>query len=347
MQTVGVYLKKGREAQNISLSDVSDYTKISKLYLDCLEKDEYSKIPAKPYVKGYISSYAAFIGIDENEALKLYDSVQNDTDDSEKIKPEILQNERKTIAPYFRFNKKFWLVIAFFILGVVSIAAYFSFFQNQTETATEISVEEPDKDLESEVNSTTKPESSQKSLDNNSYSSKNHAGLDEKKEKGEIVKNHDIDISQIPAPLTSQESERNSIEASNHQPIKEVSKVKDFPGSETDRIVVEDHLMPIEVTACTGIKNRIPQGIGNTFDWSTNRIYIWSRIKCKKPASSIRHIYYFNGEKVNDVLLKVRSPIWRTWSYKTVSNKRYIGHWRVDVTSFEGKILKSINFEIK
>ena len=56
MQTLGDYLKKGREARNISLSDVSDLTKISKIYLECLEKDEYTKIPGKPYVKGYIST---------------------------------------------------------------------------------------------------------------------------------------------------------------------------------------------------------------------------------------------------------------------------------------------------
>ena len=95
MLTLGVYLKNSREAQNISLKDVADYTKISKVYLDCLEKDEYTKIPAKPYVKGYISSYASFVGIDENEALELYDSFQNETDDTDAIKTEISQNKKK------------------------------------------------------------------------------------------------------------------------------------------------------------------------------------------------------------------------------------------------------------
>jgi len=74
MQTVGTYLKSNRESKNISLSEIAHHTKISKWYLDCLEKDDFRNIPGGPYIKGYISSYAEFIGIDENEAIKKYDS---------------------------------------------------------------------------------------------------------------------------------------------------------------------------------------------------------------------------------------------------------------------------------
>ena len=52
MQTIGNYLKSGREARNIGLSEVARSTKISKWYLDCLEKDEFDKMPGGPYIKG-------------------------------------------------------------------------------------------------------------------------------------------------------------------------------------------------------------------------------------------------------------------------------------------------------
>ncbi|MBW2409032.1 MAG: helix-turn-helix domain-containing protein, partial [Deltaproteobacteria bacterium] len=55
MQTAGDYLKKCREAQNMSLSDIAETTKITKIYLEYLENNEYENITAKPYVKGYIS----------------------------------------------------------------------------------------------------------------------------------------------------------------------------------------------------------------------------------------------------------------------------------------------------
>ena len=49
---------------------------------------------------------------------------------------------------------------------------------------------------------------------------------------------------------------------------------------------------------------------------------------------------------LNDISLNIRSFHWRTWSYKTLSNKRYIGPWRVDIASNDGKLLQSINFEV-
>jgi len=158
MQTLGVYLKNGREAQNISLSDVADYTKISKIYLDCLENDEYTKIPAKPYVKGYISSYASRVGIDEHEALKLYQSFQNEINDAEEINSEILQNNKNSITRSLIHNKKFWLVLAFCISGIIAIGAYYTFFQNEKKAAAKISLEEPNKIIQPTPISTTKPE---------------------------------------------------------------------------------------------------------------------------------------------------------------------------------------------
>jgi cytoskeletal protein RodZ len=347
MQTLGDYLKNSREAQNISLSDVADYTKISKMYLDYLENDDYAKIPAKLYVKGYISSYASFVGIDENEALKLYYSFQNETDDVDVINSEILQNKKNSKIPYLRLGNKFWLFLSFCVLVIASMAAYNSFFQNQTETMANSNREERAKPLQQAVNSTIKTEVLQNGPDDNSFSSRKQTALNQKIDHREVRKNQINGISKSPAPLKSHKPEPNSKVAAAYPPTDEVVKVKDLTGSENVKTILENNFTGIEVTACTGIKNRNPQGIGDTFDWSIDRVYIWSRITSESPPASFRHIYYFKGKKVNDVLLKIRSSHWRTWSFKTLSNQRYIGQWRVDIASAEGKVLKSINFEIR
>ena len=79
METVGAYLKRKRESKTLSLGEVARLTKISELYLDCIEKDDYEKIPKGPYVKGYISSYAHMIGGDTQKALALYESANKTT----------------------------------------------------------------------------------------------------------------------------------------------------------------------------------------------------------------------------------------------------------------------------
>jgi len=347
MQTAGDYLKKGREAQNISLSDISDLTKISKIYLDCLEKDEYTKIPGEPYVKGYISSYAACIGINAHEALKLYDSFQMETNNAEEIKPEILEDKKRPTLPYPSFNKTTWLVLAFSILTILIVGVYYLFFQNQKKATVDESLQEPSKTILPTNISKTDTNLLQERQNGYSFQSRKQNGFEKKLENKESGEKNDNGISKIPAPLESHQPEQISEEVEPYTPIHESSRVKELSDSENYQTHFENNLKVIEATACSEIKNRIPQGSGDSFEWSMDRIYIWSSIKCERPPSSIRHIYYFNGEKVNDILLKIRSSHWRTWSYKRLLNKRYIGSWRVDIASVDGKLLESIKFEIR
>jgi cytoskeletal protein RodZ len=342
MQTLGDYLKKEREARDISLSEVSDCTKISKIYLDCLEKDEFSKIPGETYVKGYISSYAECLGINEREALQLYDSFQIATYNGEEAEPEI----PKAKTSFFFSTKKTWLVITFCLLTLLVSGAYYSFFRNQNNAEDDKRLNEPNHTINSTLTSKMESNIPPKRQAGNSFHSMNNNDSNVKLENREIEKKHDNDIPHKPIALESRRSEQKSKDDELYPPIDELSKVKGPPGPETDQPKSENTLKVIEVSACRNIKNRIPQGFGDAFKWSIERIYVWTRIQCENPPTSIRHIYYFKGEKVNDIILNIRSSHWRTWSYKTLANKRYIGPWRVDIASVGGKVLESINFEI-
>jgi hypothetical protein len=74
---------------------------------------------------------------------------------------------------------------------------------------------------------------------------------------------------------------------------------------------------------------------------------VWSAIEVQQVPSEIRHIYYFKDRVISDVSLDVRSPYWRTWSYKIIAKERYRGEWRVDITSADGEVLRRLYFEIK
>ena len=108
----------------------------------------------------------------------------------------------------------------------------------------------------------------------------------------------------------------------------------------------ENNIEVLKTAVCTDVKDRKPSGENGSFQWSMNRIYIWNLIECKDHHSSIRHTYYFRGQKVNDIVLDIKSHLWRTWSFKTLSDKRFMGPWRVDITSTDGKLLHSVHFEI-
>jgi cytoskeletal protein RodZ len=135
MQTIGNCLKSGREARNIRLSEVARSTKISKWYLDCLEKDEFDKIPGGPYIKGYIASYASFIGIEEDEILKQYDSLQNNSADENEIEEHLPQTKNRQKLKGFSVSKKNLLILSTAVLILLAFGFSYYFFHNQTEIA--------------------------------------------------------------------------------------------------------------------------------------------------------------------------------------------------------------------
>ena len=70
-RTIGNFLKKQREQQEIPLKIISRTTKISTTLLELLEGDELNQLPNKAYVKGFVKSYCKALSIDQKECLKL------------------------------------------------------------------------------------------------------------------------------------------------------------------------------------------------------------------------------------------------------------------------------------
>ncbi len=103
----------------------------------------------------------------------------------------------------------------------------------------------------------------------------------------------------------------------------------------------------LQASVCAEIKNRMPAGVDTSFSTSTQRVFVWSEIEAKQVPSEIRHIYYFNGQKISDVALDVRSTTWRTWSFKNISDDRYRGEWRVDIATSGGKVLRRLYFVVR
>lgn len=67
MNEIGDLLRRTREAQGLTLEEISDMTKISVRYLEAIESGDYSVIPAKVYAQGFIRNYANVLGLDGAE----------------------------------------------------------------------------------------------------------------------------------------------------------------------------------------------------------------------------------------------------------------------------------------
>lgn len=117
--TLGEKLRQAREERGISIAEVAEQTRISPHYLEFIENDDYRTLPGGIFNKGFVKSYAKYVGIDENEALQDYSKLisSQDSEISEEPKtyrPEVLTDDRSSssILPT--------LIIAAIILGLMT-----------------------------------------------------------------------------------------------------------------------------------------------------------------------------------------------------------------------------------
>jgi cytoskeletal protein RodZ len=369
METVGVYLKKEREAKAISLGEVARLTKISKFYLDFIEKDEFEKLPQGPYIKGYISSYSEQIGSDVDEALKLYDALNKKENLTETVNPDDWKTEEsplpvdneqmgehaKTPIPNptdstFSIRRtSFYGSIALLVV-VIAILAGFGFyhlflFEEKTPVlagTTPTPIQAPDDTPPSVIATSHQTESAAMALSNQPQEKIGHQ-RESRFDKTDALITHSPQgpllekVTDTPGSLEKVRSKA----PEEHTHLADIA-VNTIPAEQlpsADLTVLKAHI-------CSNIKDRIPAGIATTFPSSTQRVYVWNQIKAEKIPTEIRHIYYFNDKKISEVTLKVRSNLWRTWSYKTLPGGKHQGRWRVDIAAADGTVLERLHFEI-
>ncbi len=68
-QSLGEFLRHERERRGITIEQLASATKIGVRLLHSLEADHYADLPAKPFIRGFVTSYARFIGLDPKETL--------------------------------------------------------------------------------------------------------------------------------------------------------------------------------------------------------------------------------------------------------------------------------------
>lgn len=72
MESFGAYLKGERESRKISLDAISRATKIRRVILEAIEKDQGEAVLPEAVVKGFIRTYARHLGLDPREVLAIY-----------------------------------------------------------------------------------------------------------------------------------------------------------------------------------------------------------------------------------------------------------------------------------
>jgi cytoskeletal protein RodZ len=133
--TLGEKLRQAREDRGFTISEVSEQTRISPLYLESIENDDYGNLPGGIFNKGFVKSYAKFVGLNEQEALldytRLISAVEGEDDGAlRKYRPEVLTDDGggRSMVPT--------VIVAVLILGAMTAAILFgvNYLRRQRDT---------------------------------------------------------------------------------------------------------------------------------------------------------------------------------------------------------------------
>lgn len=72
METVGKYIKKRRLEREVSASDLSEKTKIKEEFIALIEKEQWSKLPDRAVVMGFVKNIAQALGEDEKKITAFF-----------------------------------------------------------------------------------------------------------------------------------------------------------------------------------------------------------------------------------------------------------------------------------
>jgi len=137
LASFGEELRREREIRGISLKEIADATKISKRFLEALERNDHRTLPAPVFTRGFVREYSRYVGLNAEEMVNRYNFASANDDRIEKP-PQVEkypQTPVRDISPrpprkrgipptYARVNRS--LVAVVFTIAALSAVAWWA-----------------------------------------------------------------------------------------------------------------------------------------------------------------------------------------------------------------------------
>jgi cytoskeleton protein RodZ len=133
MASLGDELRAAREARRLSIPGVSEQIHIRSVYLQAIEEESWSAIAAPVYVRGFIRTYARFLGLDAEEAVARFNGVVVEPE------PDLKSNPKRNPGNFPQWSKAplIWMRVAgaAAVLLVCSVGYDYYRLQKSTQAA--------------------------------------------------------------------------------------------------------------------------------------------------------------------------------------------------------------------
>lgn len=122
MSTLGDTLRDRRQSLGISVDQAAQATRIRGRLLDALEEGRFQDLPNPGYVRGYVSSYARFLGLESAPLLAMYRAESG----AEKYGELNLPALEEAVRPHYQQHAVPWRTAATvaLVIALVSLAIW-------------------------------------------------------------------------------------------------------------------------------------------------------------------------------------------------------------------------------
>jgi cytoskeleton protein RodZ len=116
---IGNSLREARVRQQLELSEVELATKIRSRYLRALEEENFETLPAQTYVKGFLRTYADYLGLDGQLYVDEFNSRYGDEDEP---REQVVARRTSQVGRHHRRLERRW--VAFALAGIAAVVVF-------------------------------------------------------------------------------------------------------------------------------------------------------------------------------------------------------------------------------
>jgi len=96
----------------------------------------------------------------------------------------------------------------------------------------------------------------------------------------------------------------------------------------------------------TGVENREPVGVAETFPATTEKVYCFLEATEISKDTEVSFVWFHGDKEMLKTSLPLKTgPKWRTFADKNVEGMK--GDWKVEIRDSGGKLVKEVKFKVE
>lgn len=317
MASFGEKLRRARRHSRVQIRDVARETRIDVRHLEALERNDFEKLPGGAFNKGFVRTYAQFLGLDPAMAVRDYeDEVEAQRQTGRMPEPQdLLEKIRGSVGHRTEAGggwKRGRLVVVFAALLLVFLVAtrlWLMFYDASEAPAGRAAVTRPEAPAREPAPEPTAPAP----------------------DETPVPQAPQVEGAATDEPVAGEPSTVPA-EAPSGEAVEQAAAPDSSPELEIPDAGVGGRIVDLELA---DRRQRFEEG---------SSVFFWTRVVGAEPGTEIRHVWTREGETVGYVPLRIGATHWRTYSRRDLEENA-TGRWTVTAIDDNGRILARETFE--